>query len=114
MVAMTMVTVSRGEEDFIRSGLDEVDEVEIFEGTKNTLTMEQTYAWEFQCKYELQHYPFDTQVHQEKNCSPAFSLLFQECKIEMTVMKSAKETVQLMPLVMADQVTVFLWSRTKC
>ena len=55
--------------------------------------MEQTYTWEFQCKYELQHYPFDTQVHQEKYCDPAFLLLFQECKIEMTVIKSANETV---------------------
>ena len=71
--------------------------------------MEQTYTWEFQCKYELQHYPFDTQVHQEKYCIPAFFLLFQECKIEMTVMKSAKETVQLK----ADQVTAFFMFQNK-
>ena len=58
--------------------------------------MEQAYTWEFQCKYELQHYPFDTQVHQEKYCDLAFLLLFQECKIDMTVMRSAQETVQLM------------------
>ena len=48
---------------FTRSGLDEVDEAEIFEGAENTLTMAQTYTWEFQCQYKLQHYPFDTQVH---------------------------------------------------
>ena len=58
---MTLVTVSR-EGNFTRSGLDKVDEAEIFEGAENRLTMNQTYTWEFQCKYELQRYPFDTQV----------------------------------------------------
>ena len=41
---------------------DEIDEVEYFQGDKNRLTMNQTYTWEFQCQYKLQHYPFDTQV----------------------------------------------------
>ena len=50
------------EGNFNRSGLYEVDEAEIFEGAKNTLTMAQTYTWEFQCQYMLQQYPFDTQV----------------------------------------------------
>ena len=58
---MTFVTVTR-EGNFTRSGLDEVDEIEIFEGAENRLTMNQTYTWEFQCKYELQRYPFDTQA----------------------------------------------------
>ena len=40
-----------------------IDEAEIFEGAENSLTMNQTYTWEFQCKYELQRYPFDTQVN---------------------------------------------------
>ena len=57
----TRVTVTR-EGDFTRSGIEEVDEAEIFEGSENRLTMNQTYTWEFQCKYELQRYPFDTQV----------------------------------------------------
>ena len=47
---------------FKMSGLDEIDEAEIFEGAENTLTMTQTYTWEFQCQYMLQQYPFDTQV----------------------------------------------------
>ena len=56
----TDVTVTR-EGNFTRStGLDEA---EIFEGAENRLTMNQTYTWEFQCKYELQRYPFDTQVN---------------------------------------------------
>ena len=57
----TDVTVTR-EGNFTRSGDEEVDEAEIFEGAENRLTMKQTYTWEFQCKYQLQRYPFDTQV----------------------------------------------------
>ena len=51
------------EGDFTRSGLEEVDEAEIFEGDENTLMMTQTYTREFQCKYKLQQYPFDTQAN---------------------------------------------------
>ena len=58
---ITRVTVTR-EGNFIRSSIEEVDEAEIFEGDENRLTMNQTYTWEFQCQYELQRYPFDTQV----------------------------------------------------
>ena len=58
---MSVVTASR-EGSFTRSEVDEVDEAEIFEGSQNRLTMNQTYTWEFQCKYELQRYPFDTQA----------------------------------------------------
>ena len=57
----TRVTVTR-EGNFTRSTVGEVDEAEIFEGAENSLTMNQTYTWEFQCKYKLQRYPFDTQV----------------------------------------------------
>ena len=59
----TDVTVTREQEKPDRSGIEEVDEAEIFEGAENRLTMYQTYTWEFQCKYELQRYPFDTQVN---------------------------------------------------
>ena len=59
----TDVTVTR-EGGFSRSDVQEVDEADIFEGSENRLTMYQTYTWEFQCKYELQRYPFDTQVNQ--------------------------------------------------
>ena len=52
----TDVTVTR-EGNFTRSGVEEVDEAEIFEGAENRLTMKQTYTWEFQCKYKLQQYP---------------------------------------------------------
>ena len=57
----TRVSVVK-EGNFTRSGTDEVDEAEIFEGGENKLEMIQAYTWEFQCQYELQRYPFDKQV----------------------------------------------------
>ena len=57
----TSVTVTR-EGNFERNGLHEVDEAEIFKGADNRLTMNQTYTKEFQCEYQLQRYPFDTQA----------------------------------------------------
>ena len=58
---VTQVSVVK-QGDFTRSGLEEVDETEIFEGDENTLVMIQTYTEEFQCQYMLQRYPFDTQA----------------------------------------------------
>ena len=45
------------------SGLDTLDETEIFSGHDNSLVMSQTYTHTFQCAYKLSAYPFDTQVH---------------------------------------------------
>ena len=59
---VTRVTVTR-EGNFSSTNLEDIDEAEIFEGAENSLTMTQTYTWEFQCQYKLQHYPFDTQVN---------------------------------------------------
>ena len=39
-----------------------LDEIEIFKGEENSLVMEQAYTHEFQCVYQLDKYPFDTQV----------------------------------------------------
>ena len=47
---------------FVRAGLDYVDEVEIFQGSENKVTLMQTYSKKFHCTYLLQNYPFDTQV----------------------------------------------------
>ena len=44
------------------TGLEIVDEKEIFEGKANNLVMFQTYTHEFQCIYDLRKYPFDTQT----------------------------------------------------
>ena len=45
------------------SGLDTLDETEIFSGRENSLSMSQTYTHTFQCSYRLSAYPFDTQVN---------------------------------------------------
>ena len=58
---VTQVSVIR-EGNFTRSGPQEVDEIEIFEGNENTLMMTQTYTLQFQCEYTLRKYPFDAQV----------------------------------------------------
>ena len=62
----TSVTVTR-EGNFTRSSLNTLDEIEIFEGGENTLTMRQTYTNKFQCRFVLDRYPFDTQVIQVLN-----------------------------------------------
>ena len=82
------------EGDFIRSGVEEVDEAEIFEGDENTLVMTQTYTHEFQCKYKLNQYPFDTQVTNFENIS--MYLGSQECAIKMSVASQTAKTVQLL------------------
>ena len=38
-------------------------EINIFEGQFNRITFEQVYTKTFKCTYQLQLYPFDTQVH---------------------------------------------------
>ena len=57
----TTLVISR-QGDFVRSGLEFTDEVEVFEGGQNKITLRQTHSKEFQCKYKLNNYPFDTQV----------------------------------------------------
>ena len=82
----TTVTVSR-EGGFVRSGLEVVDEIEIFEGNPesplggNHVEMRQTYSKQFQCEYQLQRYPFDIQV----------------CNIDLAVMELELETINLVP-----------------
>ena len=42
--------------------MTDIDEAEIFEGSENSFSMEQTYTHAFQCVFMLAKYPFDTQV----------------------------------------------------
>ena len=58
----TKVVVKREEGNGSLSELSTLDETMIFNGSKNTLIMSQTYTHTFQCVYELSAYPFDTQV----------------------------------------------------
>ena len=55
------MTLTR-EGDYIGSMDDNVEEINIFEGQFNRITFEQVYTKTFKCTYQLQLYPFDTQV----------------------------------------------------
>jgi hypothetical protein len=57
----TLVDVER-QGNFTRSELNELHEIEIFAGSENSLFMQQSYTRELQCVYQLEAYPFDTQV----------------------------------------------------
>ena len=50
------------ESGFQRSGIEFADEIEIFAGALNKLTIGQTYTKKFHCTYRLHFFPFDTQV----------------------------------------------------
>ena len=56
----TIFVVRKG--SFSRSKLETLDEVNIFKGEENPIVMIQSYTKEFSCKYNLQVFPFDTQV----------------------------------------------------
>ena len=53
----------RREGNFLRSGMDVIDEIEIFEGSENPLILMQAYTKVFKCEYHLATFPFDTQVN---------------------------------------------------
>ena len=57
----TFINVKR-EGNFTRSDYEVLDEINLFKGDENSLTMTQSYTHDFQCVYQLQRYPFDTQV----------------------------------------------------
>ena len=77
---MTTITVFR-EGNFTRSGDSVVDEIEIFQGTENRLTMNQTYTKNFHCEYLLHRYPFDV----------------QKCSIDIKVQSLDIENILLIP-----------------
>ena len=57
----TNVNVQR-EGNFTRSEQKVLDETYLFKGSENSLVMTQSYTHDFQCVYQLERYPFDTQV----------------------------------------------------
>ena len=57
----TFVNVKQ-EGNFTRGGYEMLDETYLFKGEENSLIMTQSYTHDFQCVYQLQRYPFDTQV----------------------------------------------------
>ena len=70
----TEVTITR-EGNFTESPHNVMEEINIFEGMDNIITFQQVFSKSFKCVYQLQLYPFDTQVHKKtqtkcsKNCS---------------------------------------------
>ena len=50
------------EGSFQRSPPEVADEIEIFKGSENKITLNQTHSKEFHCTYLLHYFPFDTQV----------------------------------------------------
>ena len=42
-----------------------MEEINIFEGDENSIIFQQVYAKKFECVYQLQLYPFDTQSGKE-------------------------------------------------
>ena len=75
----TPVSVIR-EGSFTRSGLEVLDETEVFKGKENRLSMQQVYTWQFQCKYNLEDYPFDTQVGKGCNTDSPFTFRFVQLR----------------------------------
>ena len=71
----------------VESSDEEVDERRIYKGAENRLTMQQTYAHKFRCIYELQPYPFDTQVKQKfvTGRDTCFSLFFSFRNVRSTL-----------------------------
>ena len=55
------ISVSR-QGAFARSGLDVADEIEIFDGVENKLSMKEARGEEFLCSFRTFWYPFDKQV----------------------------------------------------
>ena len=62
MQGVKTTVVATREGTFSRTGVEFIDETEIFKGSENQLVMSQTYTKSFQCAYNLEKYPFDTQV----------------------------------------------------
>ena len=57
------------------------EEINIFEGIENKITFQQVYSKSFKCVYQLQLYPFDTQL----------------CTVEMEIRELERSTVDLEP-----------------
>ena len=90
----TTVTVTR-QGDFTRSGVEVADEIEVFEGGENKLTMNQTYSKKFQCEYQLHRYPFDIQVVSSLSTFCDFTV--QVCSIRLNAQPLDVETMRLVP-----------------
>ena len=63
--------------NFSRSDLSVLDEIEMFEGKDNPISMIQSYTKPFKCNYDLRYFPFDTQVKTQKAKITFKNLIFR-------------------------------------
>ena len=57
----TEITITR-EGTYSESTIDALHEINVFSGKDNRITFHQMFTKVFECEYQLQLYPFDTQV----------------------------------------------------
>ena len=75
-----IITITR-EGNYTRSGQEEVEEINIFEGKENRLTFEITYTKVFECEFQLSMYPFDMQT----------------CSVDLTVNALEEQSLKIVP-----------------
>ena len=92
----TELTLLR-EGDFVRSSDQNVEEINIFDGKLNRIIFEQVYAKIFKCTYQLQLYPFDTQVTNQSTSR----LDFQVCTVNLMVRKLEISVMEITPHIIA-------------
>ena len=90
------MTVTR-EGDFTESGLDVMEEINIFEGAENRITFQQVYSKTLKCVYQLQLYPFDTQVLSLTSHAAIYFQSLQLCTVDMEIRELERSTVNLVP-----------------
>ena len=90
------MTVTR-EGDFTESGLNVMEEINIFEGAENRITFQQVYSKTLKCVYQLQLYPFDTQVLSLSSLKAIFFGSLQLCTVDMEIRELERSTVNLVP-----------------
>ena len=73
-----------------------MEEINIFEGEFNRITFEQVYTKTFKCTYQLQLYPFDTQVR-GKDYKNNLSLGIQVCTVNLIVRKLETSVMAITP-----------------
>ena len=98
------MTLTR-EGDFIGSSDVNVEEINIFDGQLNRITFKQVFTKIFKCTYQLQLYPFDTQVKKEPNkadkaCIQKYQqirLHLQVCTVNLIVRELETSVMEITP-----------------
>ena len=71
-----------------------MEEINIFEGEFNKITFEQVYSKTLKCTYQLQLYPFDTQVSRKFKLK---NIHYQVCTINLIVRNLELEVMTITP-----------------